>query len=77
IAYSPTLGHLYVPGGGSADLSILNVGADGKLSVLGRVPTAPDAHTAALDPETHAVFIGTPEHGAVLVIRDSFPPSQR
>ena len=77
IAYSPTLGHLYVPGGGSADLSILNVASDGTLSVLGKVPTAADAHTAAPDPETRSVFVGTPEHGAVLVIRDSFPPSQK
>jgi DNA-binding beta-propeller fold protein YncE len=77
IAYSPALGHLYVPGGGSADLSILNVASDGKLRVLGKIPTAADAHTVAPDPETHSVFVGTPEHGAVLVIPDSFLPSQR
>jgi DNA-binding beta-propeller fold protein YncE len=74
IAFSPTLGHLYVPSGGSADLSILNVAADGKLTLLGRVATAPDAHTAAFDPATSRVFVGTPEHGAVLVIHDPFPP---
>jgi DNA-binding beta-propeller fold protein YncE len=77
IGYSPTLSHLYVPGGGSSDLSILNVTPDGKLAVLGRVPTAADAHTVAFDPQTNCVFVGTPEHGAVLVIRDPFPPSQR
>jgi DNA-binding beta-propeller fold protein YncE len=77
IGYSPTLGHLYVPGGGSSDLSILNVSADGKLTVLGKVPTAADAHTAAFDPQTNSVFVGTPEHGAVLVVRDPFPPSSK
>jgi DNA-binding beta-propeller fold protein YncE len=77
IGYSVTLGHLYVPGGGSADLSILNVGSDGKLAQLGKVPTAADAHTAAFDPSTSCVFVGTPEHGAVLVIRDPFPPTLR
>jgi hypothetical protein len=77
IGYSPSLGHLYVPGGGSADLSILNVPPDGKLALLGKVPTAADAHTVAFDPQTNCVFVGTPEHGAVLVIRDPFPPSQR
>jgi DNA-binding beta-propeller fold protein YncE len=77
IGYSATLGHLYVPGGGSADLSILNVASDGKLTLLGKVPTAPDAHTAAFDPATSSVFVGTPEHGAVLVIRDPFPPSSK
>jgi len=77
IGYSATLGHLYVPGGGSADLSILSVASDGKLTLLGKVPTAADAHTAAFDPATNSVFVGTPEHGAVLVIRDPFPPSPR
>jgi DNA-binding beta-propeller fold protein YncE len=72
IGYSAPLGHLYVPAGGSADLSILNVGADGKLAPLGKVPTATDAHTAAFDPATRCIFIGAPEHGAVIVIRDSF-----
>jgi DNA-binding beta-propeller fold protein YncE len=75
IGYSVTLGHLYVPGGGSADLSILNVASDGKLTLLGKVPTAADAHTAAFDPATNAVFVGAPEHGAVLVVRDPFAPS--
>ncbi|SRR5579871_1510119 len=77
IGYSPTLGHLYVPSGGSADLSILKVGSDGKLTLLGKVPTAADAHTAAVDPVTNSVFVGAPEHGALLVIRDPFPPSSR
>jgi DNA-binding beta-propeller fold protein YncE len=74
IGYGATLGHLYVPGGGSADLSMLNVGPRGQLSLLGKVATAPDAHTAAFDPATNSVFVGTPEHGVVLVIRDPFPP---
>jgi hypothetical protein len=77
IGYSATLAHLYVPGGGSADLSILGVASGGKLALLGKVPTGPDAHTAAFDPATNVVFIGTPEHGAVLVVPDPFPPSSR
>jgi DNA-binding beta-propeller fold protein YncE len=77
IGYSAALGHLYVPGGGSGDLSILNVASDGKLTLLGKVPTAADAHTAAFDPATSSVFVGTPEHGAVLVVRDPFPASSK
>jgi DNA-binding beta-propeller fold protein YncE len=77
IAYSATLGHLYVPGGGSGDLSILSVASDGKLSLLGKVATASDAHTAAFDPATNSIFVGTPEHGTVLIIRDPFPASSR
>jgi DNA-binding beta-propeller fold protein YncE len=76
IGYNPALGHLYVPGGGSADLSILKVASDGKLTLLGKVPTAADAHTAAIDPASNSVFVGAPEHGAVLVVHDPFPPSQ-
>ncbi|MFN7972433.1 MAG: hypothetical protein U0166_08800 [Acidobacteriota bacterium] len=77
IAYNPVLRHLYVPGGGSADLSILAVSGDGDLSLLGKVPTGPDAHTAAIDPATNDVYVGSPEHGQVLVLRDPFPASAR
>ncbi|HSS37625.1 MAG TPA: hypothetical protein VLT58_02535 [Polyangia bacterium] len=77
IAFSSTLGHLYVPSGGRAELSIFEVAGKGKLTLLGRAPTGADAHTAAFDPATSSVFVGTPEHGVVLVIRDPFPPSAR
>jgi len=73
IGYSPSLGHLYVPAGGSADLWIYGVPSDGKLVLLGKVPTASDAHTVAVDPGSGAIFVGTPNHGAVLVTRDAFP----
>jgi DNA-binding beta-propeller fold protein YncE len=77
IGYGATLGHLYVPGGGSADLSMFGVSSDGKLTLLGAAATAADAHTAAFDPMTSAVFVGTPAHGAVLVFHDPFPSSLR
>ena len=75
IGYGAALGHLYAPAGGTADLSIFGVSSAGKLTPLGKVPTAPDAHTVAFDPATRTLFIGAPEHGAVLVIRDPFPSS--
>jgi DNA-binding beta-propeller fold protein YncE len=75
IGYSASLGHLYVPGGGTADLSMFSVSGDGKLSLLGKVATASDAHTAAFDPVTRTIFVGTPEHGVVLAIPDPFPSS--
>jgi hypothetical protein len=75
VAYSATLGHLYVPGGGAADLSIFAVSSRGALVLLGKVPTAADAHTAAFDPVTSTVFVGDPEHGVVLAIPDPFPSS--
>jgi len=74
-AQQAAAGHLYVPAGGSAQLWILRVGPDGKLSVLGKVPTAPDAHTVAVVPATRgapSLFVGTPRHGAVLRVTDPF-----
>src|SRR5438552_733305 len=49
IAFSPTLGHLYVPGASSATMAIVGVAASGELSVLGTVPTADGAHCVVAD----------------------------
>jgi len=66
-------GHLYVPAGGSAELWIFAVARGGALTLLGKVPTGPDAHTVAVVPGTHAsLFVGMPEHGAVLRVTDLF-----
>ncbi len=75
IGYGATLGHLYVPGGGSADLSIFAVAGGGKLALLGKTATAADAHTVAFDPVSRNLFVGAPAHGTVLVIHDSYPSS--
>jgi len=75
IGYSASLGHLYVPAGGSAELWIVGVPPDGKLALLDKVPTANDAHTVAFDPTSNTIFVGTPNHGAVLAARDTFPPT--
>jgi DNA-binding beta-propeller fold protein YncE len=77
VGYAPALGHLYVPSGASADLSVFAVSADGKLTSFGRLATAADAHTVAYDPATGTVFVGSPAHGEILVIRDPFPPSPK
>src|SRR3569623_102451 len=65
-------GHLYVPAGGSAELWILDVTPAGALTVLGKVPTAADAPTVAVDPVSGALFVGPPGRGAVLRIVDPF-----
>ena len=77
VAFAAEMNHLYVPGAGSADLSILGVSGGGQLSLLDQMKTGPGAHTAAFDPEGHAVYIGLPEHGQVLILEDTFPPSSR
>lgn len=75
IAYNPGLAHLYVPGGDSATLTILGVGAGGKLEVLGSVETAPDAHCVAADDLGHA-YVCDPRHGALLVVTDPYPATR-
>jgi DNA-binding beta-propeller fold protein YncE len=75
IGYAASLGHLYVPGGGSADLSIFGVSSAGKLTLLGKVATAADAHTVAFDPTSRTLFVGAPADGTVLAIPDPYAPS--
>ncbi len=77
IGYAPLTGHLYVPSGGSGELSVFAVSAGGKLQAIGRVPTAADAHTVAFHPATGTVFVGTPAHGSILVIHDDFAAAAR
>jgi hypothetical protein len=74
IAYSPRLAHLYVPGGGSATLTILGVTASGRLEALGSVDVAEDAHCVTTDDSGHA-YVCDPKHGALLVVTDPFPPT--
>jgi DNA-binding beta-propeller fold protein YncE len=73
IGYSAALGHLYVPGGDSADLTVLAVSPKGELTPLGKVATGEDAHTVAIDAARSNLFVGSPAHGRVLVIHDPFP----
>jgi hypothetical protein len=72
IGYSASLGHLYVPAGGSAELWIFGLAADASLALLGKVSTSSDAHTVAFDPDSSTIFIGTPNHGVVLAIPDTW-----
>jgi DNA-binding beta-propeller fold protein YncE len=75
IAYNATLAHLYVPGGDSATLTILGVGKDGKLDVLGSIATAEDSHCVAADDAAHA-YVCDPKHGTLLVVSDPFPAAK-
>lgn len=72
IAYAPRLAHLYVPSARAATLSILGVGAKGRLTLLGRVPTALGAHCVTADDRGDA-YVCDPAHGRLLVFRDSYP----
>lgn len=72
IAYNPALGHLYVPGGDSATLTIIRVAGNGVLTLLGSVATATDAHCVATDDANHA-YVCDPKRGVLLVVTDPFP----
>lgn len=74
IAYGARLGHLYVPAGDDATLSVIAVGARGALRELGTMPTAPGAHCATAD-DRGVVYVCDPARGRVLVARDPYPAS--
>jgi hypothetical protein len=75
VAYSPSLSHLYVPGGDDATLTLVGVGGHGEMTALGNVPTAPDAHCVAAD-EAGNAYVCDPQHGQLLVFKDSFPATR-
>ena len=68
IDYDPTLSHLYLPGGKSATLAVLGVSGEGKLSLLGTLPTALGAHCVAV--ANGSVFVCDPKKGRLIVFRD-------
>jgi len=76
IDYDAQRGHLYVPGSKSATLTILGVSQKGELTVLGTIPAARGSHCVTTDGNGHA-FVGDPQRGRLLVIKDSLPPASR
>ena len=74
ISYNPTLKHLYVPGASSATMGILDVSADGKLTLLGVADTASGAHCVTADDQGNA-WVCDPDRGQLLLIKDPFPAS--
>jgi hypothetical protein len=69
IDYSPSLRHLYLPGGKSATLGIAAVSATGALTLLSEVPTAEGGHCVVADASGHA-YVCDPKAGRILVIPD-------
>ena len=75
IAWSPRLGHLYVPGESSATVAILGISEAGAPLVLGVSPAAPGAHCAATD-DAGRFWVCDPARGRLLVYEDRFPASR-
>ncbi len=72
VAYNPTLRHLYVPASKTGQMAIAGVSDQGKLTLLGTVPTAVGAHCAVAD-DHRQVWICDPKAGRLLVARDTLP----
>ncbi len=75
IAYSASLGHLYLPGQSSGTLAILAVSASGALSTVAVAQAATGAHCATADDRGN-VWVCDPERGQVLVYHDAFAGGQ-
>ncbi len=75
IAYSPRLGHLYVPAAEDADLTLIGVKGRGALEALGTIPVAPGSHCAAAD-DRGDVYVCDPAKGRLVAIHDPYPASR-
>lgn len=74
IDYSPSLGHLYLPGQSNATMAIVGVSATGQLTLLGTAPTVGRAHCVTADDRGNA-YVCDPDNGDLLVIPDTTPRS--
>jgi hypothetical protein len=71
LSYDPGLHHLYVQGATSGDLGIVGVSSAGEPSLLGVVRTA--ASSTSVTDEHRNVFVGDPEAGGLIRVRDTYP----
>jgi DNA-binding beta-propeller fold protein YncE len=74
IDYSPSLGHLYLPGQFNGTMAIAGVDASGALTLLATVPTIGGALCVIADDRGNA-YVCDPDNGELLVIPDTAPRS--
>ncbi|MGH7436175.1 MAG: YncE family protein, partial [Polyangiaceae bacterium] len=72
LSFSSKLNHLYVPGGTSAELSVVGVSAAGVPTLLGTAPTAQGSKEVTADDEGNA-WVADQGGGRLLRIKDTFP----
>jgi DNA-binding beta-propeller fold protein YncE len=72
ISYSPSLHHLYIPGGTSADLAIVAISASGAPKLLGTVATAHGSQEVTADDRGNA-WVADQAGGRLLKVRDIYP----
>jgi DNA-binding beta-propeller fold protein YncE len=70
IDYDARVSHLYLPGSKSASMAVMGVSGEGRLSLLGTLPTAAGAHCVAA--ANRSVFVCDPKKGQLMVFRDAF-----
>lgn len=70
IAYDPMNNRLYVPSAAEAMLTLLSSAPSGRLRVLAKFRTAPDAHCVVSD-EAGNAYVCDPTHGRLLLIHYS------
>jgi DNA-binding beta-propeller fold protein YncE len=71
IGYSPTLRHVYVPDPKEGTLAIIGLSPSGEPRLLSTVETAKGSHAAAAD-DRNQVWVTDPDHGRLLVVKDTF-----
>ena len=74
IDYSPSLGHLYLPGQSNGTMAVVGVSAAGQLSLLGTTPTVGGAHCVVADDRGNA-YVCDPDNGDLIVFTDTLPKS--
>ena len=75
IDYSPSLQHLYLPGGKSGTLGVAAVSSTGALTLLGEIPIAQGGHCVVADTSGNA-YVCDPKAGRILVVPDPFPAGE-
>ena len=73
ISVNLSLHHLYVPAASDGSVSVLGVGAQGKLTTLGAFQAAKGTHCATGD-DHGRVWVCAPDTGSLMVFDDTFPP---
>jgi DNA-binding beta-propeller fold protein YncE len=66
VLYDAARSRIYIPTGGSlevnGEVTVLSVGADGKVALAGRIATQRGARTIAQDPETGLLYLPTADY---------------
>jgi DNA-binding beta-propeller fold protein YncE len=76
IAYSASLGHVYMPGAASATMAIVAIASNAAPSVLGTLATTKGAHCVATDDRSQ-VWVCDPQGGRLLLFKDAYAASIR